>query len=153
MKERSRIWMVGRKMVKILSQVTRESLSEKVYFEGACCVIICRKNSTGKGTAGLGVLTWEHTWGAWGAARRTVCWKRTGHGSHSVACFSQIPRIIHRLQVIITGYLSFIKLFILHWSIADKQCCDGFRWTAKGLSHTYTCIHSLLNSPPIQAAT
>jgi len=46
--------MVGRKMVKILSQVTRESLSEKVYFGGGCCVIICRKNSTGKGTAGLG---------------------------------------------------------------------------------------------------
>ena len=40
-------------MVKMLSQVTRESLSEKVYLEGACCVIICRKNSTGKG---VGVL-------------------------------------------------------------------------------------------------
>ena len=45
------------------------------------------------------------------------------------------------------------KLFILNWSIADQQCCDSFSWTAKGLSHTYICIHSLLNSPPIQAAT
>ena len=26
-------------------------------------------------------------------------------------------------------------------TIADKQCCDSFRWTAKRLSHTYTCIH------------
>ena len=26
--------------------------------------------------------------------------------------------------------------------------CDSFRWTAKGLSHTYRCIHSPLNSPP-----
>ena len=31
--------------------------------------------------------------------------------------------------------------------------CDNFKWTAKGLSHTYTCIHSPPNSPPIQAAT
>ena len=31
--------------------------------------------------------------------------------------------------------------------------CDSFRWTAKGFSHTYTCIHSHQNSPPIQAAT
>ena len=23
-----------------------------------------------------------------------------------------------------------------------QQCCDGFMWTAKGLSHKYTCIHS-----------
>ena len=29
----------------------------------------------------------------------------------------------------------------------------SFRWTAKELSHTYTCIHSPLNSFPIQAAT
>ena len=26
--------------------------------------------------------------------------------------------------------------------MANQQCCDSFRWTAKGLSHTYTCIHS-----------
>ena len=30
--------------------------------------------------------------------------------------------------------------------------CIGV-WTAKGLSHTYTCIHSPPDSPPIQAAT
>ena len=30
---------------------------------------------------------------------------------------------------------------------------DSFRWTVKGLSHTYMCIHSCLNTPPIQAAT
>ena len=29
---------------------------------------------------------------------------------------------------------------------ANLQCCDSFRWTAKGLSHTYTCIHSPSNS-------
>ena len=28
-----------------------------------------------------------------------------------------------------------------------------FSWTAKGLSHPHTCIHSLPDSPPIQAAT
>ena len=31
---------------------------------------------------------------------------------------------------------------ILYWSIANEQCHDSFRWTVKGLSHTYTCIHS-----------
>ena len=44
------------------------------------------------------------------------------------------------------------KRFILYWSIADKQCCDNFRWTANGLNHIYTCIHSLPNSLPIQSA-
>ena len=29
---------------------------------------------------------------------------------------------------------------------------DGFRQTAKGLSHTYRCIHSPQNSPSAQAA-
>ena len=45
------------------------------------------------------------------------------------------------------------KLFIFYWNIAHEQCCDSFRWTAKGLSLTYTCIRSPLVSPPIQAAT
>ena len=38
------------------------------------------------------------------------------------------------------------------WPI-NKQCCDSFRQTAKELSHTYRCIYSLLNPPPIPAAT
>ena len=44
-------------------------------------------------------------------------------------------------------------LFVLYWTIANEQCCDGFRWPTNGLSHTYTGIHCPLNSPPIQAAT
>ena len=43
--------------------------------------------------------------------------------------------------------------FVSYWSLADYKCCDSFRWTAKGLSHAYTCIHAPPNSPPIQAAT
>ena len=43
--------MNGWKDTKILSQVTRESLSEKVYLERTCSAIICRKNSTGKGNS------------------------------------------------------------------------------------------------------
>ena len=45
-------------------------------------------------------------------------------------------------------YLCFFKLIffntrnILYWGIAAEQCCDGFRGTMKGLSQTYTCIHS-----------
>ena len=45
----------------------------------------------------------------------------------------------------------FFKLFILYWGTADEQCCDSFRWKAKGLSHRYS-IHSPPSSPPIQAA-
>ena len=43
------------------------------------------------------------------------------------------------------------KLLILCCRIADSQCCDGFGWTVKRLSHTYTRISSPPNSPPIQA--
>ena len=44
----------------------------------------------------------------------------------------------------------FLKLVILYWSIADEQCCDRFRWTAKGLSiyiYTYMHITILLSAP------
>ena len=29
----------------------------------------------------------------------------------------------------------------------NRQCCDSFRWTAKGLSHAYIRIHSPPDSP------
>ena len=38
-------------------------------------------------------------------------------------------------------------------SIANEQCCNSIRWTAKGLSHTYTCIYPPQEPRPIQAAT
>ena len=45
--------------------------------------------------------------------------------------------------IIISPMLCPISLtFILYWSIAGEQCCHRFRWTVKGLSHTYTWIHS-----------
>ena len=34
----------------------------------------------------------------------------------------------------------------LHVFTIDKQCCDSFRGRAKGLGHTYTCIHSSPNN-------
>ena len=39
------------------------------------------------------------------------------------------------------------QTWLSDWSdlIADYQCCDSFRWTAKRLSHTYTCILSPSN--------
>ena len=33
-------------------------------------------------------------------------------------------------------YTQFLS-FDFYWGIADWQCCDSFKWTAKGLSHTY----------------
>ena len=35
------------------------------------------------------------------------------------------------------------KLFLLHWGTANYQCCDSFRWTAKGLSRTYIQVSIL----------
>ena len=35
---------------------------------------------------------------------------------------------------------------VSYWGIASQQCCDSFRWTARELSHAYTCIHSPLFS-------
>ena len=40
------------------------------------------------------------------------------------------------------GLFMFSELFIFYWGKADQQYCDSFRRTAKGLSHTYTCIHA-----------
>lgn len=46
---------------------------------------------------------------------------------------------------------SFIKQFILHWSIADWQCCGSFQVDSKrGFKYTYTSIPSHPNSVPIQ---
>ena len=45
----------------------------------------------------------------------------------------------------------FFSVFTLYWGVVDQQCCDRFRWTVKGLSHSCTRIHSPPNSPPIQA--
>ena len=49
-------------------------------------------------------------------------------------------------------FLGFLKFFTLYYNIADYQRCDSFRCMAKGLNHVYTCIHSLPNIPPLQAA-
>ena len=45
-------------------------------------------------------------------------------------------------------FFSNFKVLILFWGIANQQCCGSFRWTAKGLSLTYTCIHSPPNPLP-----
>ena len=38
--------------------------------------------------------------------------------------------------------LSFNAKNIFYGGVASWPCCDSSRWTVKGLSHTYTCIHS-----------
>ena len=40
-----------------------------------------------------------------------------------------------------------------HSGATNISTFNGFRWTAKLLSHAYMCLHSPLNFPPIQAAT
>ena len=84
------------------------------------------------------------TWGKTGAEKCGSCW-------WSVTMLLEGDHHGHR-SVGILFFLCF-KLLILYWSIASYRCCDSFRWAAKRLSHTYACIHSPPDSPPIQAAT
>ena len=42
---------------------------------------------------------------------------------------------------------TWLKWLSTHACIADEQCCGSFRWKAKGLSYTHTCIHSPPNLP------
>ena len=48
-------------------------------------------------------------------------------------------------------FSSYLQSFLASGSFLMSQCfpsgCESFRWTAKGLSHTYTCIHSSPNYP------
>ena len=41
-------------------------------------------------------------------------------------------------------------VFNFYWSIVDLHCCVSFCYTAKWFSYTYTHIHSLLDSFPIE---
>ena len=71
-------------------------------------------------------------------------------------------------SILKNNFVNYVNLFFfsntkssLYWGIADYQYCDSFRWTVKGLSHTYTYtytytytrIHSPPSTPPIQAGT
>ena len=51
----------------------------------------------------------------------------------------------------VDGEIKLLFLNFLYWSITDWQRCDSFRWAAKGLSHTYTCIRSLPRLPSCPA--
>ena len=67
-------------------------------------------------------------------------------------CFSQgytLLILLFKWNLVLSPFLS-LPLFCVGVQPIHKQCCDNFRWTAKGLSHPYTCIRSLPNSPPIQ---
>jgi len=66
--------------------------------------------------------------------------------------YIQILYIYIYTQTHVYIYTDTLSKNFLYWSIADKQSYGSFRWTAKGLSHAYTCIYSPPNSPPIQAA-
>ena len=46
-------------------------------------------------------------------------------------------------NIIIVVFFFFLNTKnILYWGIANEPIYVNFRWTVKGLSHTYTCIHS-----------
>ena len=65
-------------------------------------------------------------------------------------CFFPLT-LIFKFCISQLTFLFCIGQFILGYR--SINFCHHFRWTVKGLSHTYTCILSYPNSPPIQAAT
>ena len=54
------------------------------------------------------------------------------------AWYSHRTQYLVTLTTLIYFFIFFNTESILYWSIGDWQCCDSFRWTVKGLSHTYT---------------
>ena len=98
------------------------------------------------------ILAWRipMDWGAWWAMvpgiaeLDTTEWLSPAQGSKPCTCIgwwllnpgppgSPEPRVF---------CLFVVKLFILYQAITDEQTVwDGFRWTVKGLSRSYTCIH------------
>ena len=95
--------------------------------------------------------------GAWRAAVHRVAkrWTWLSNWALSTHSFPLYPHMVcgYVCPILFLFFILFIRLFILYWCIANWQCSDSFKWTLKGLSHTYACIHSSPNSPPIQAAT
>ena len=101
-----------------------------LYWEGT----VCRARRHGQGVCWLCVLP-SRMWGEWRSLE--LC---DVVSLHRGICLYEIER---------RDWLTLIKVFILHWSIVDLQCCVSFRCTAKWLSYTYTYIHCFSNSFPI----
>ena len=103
---------------------------------------------------------------------------RDNHNAHPRTFFQTAPSLwcpckttrfkIHPTQQILPIQLSNYSLFCFLFNFLfcigvqpiKKQCCNSFRWTVKGLSHTYAyiciyhiciCIYSPPTSPLIQA--
>ena len=59
--------------------------------------------------------------------------------------------IIRKIFQLTQQYL-LINLFQnFYWSIVDLQCYVSFRYTAKWINYTYTCIHSFVDSFPVES--
>ena len=66
---------------------------------------------------------------------KSSCPDRLGPGPAALLCCYCAPGAGQPFVFLI------FKLFILYWGTADEQCCDSFRWTAKGLSlHTHVSV-------------
>jgi len=57
------------------------------------------------------------------------------------------PDLCSSITRLLLLFLKFIFKLILYWSVANKQCYDTFRWTAKKLSHIYTYTDFLPQTP------
>ena len=62
-------------------------------------------------------------------------------------CWLSFFLFLFVVQICIIFIFSDFKFLILYWSIADLKCCDSFRWTTRGPSHTFTL--SILPQTPL----
>ena len=88
------------------------------------------------------MYSWQRTlnpvFPASGTLLEELSWPRQSQ-FHPFSCDHRSLREMEKLRT----YFSLTFYFI-----TNKHCCDSFRWTAKGLSYTYTCIHSLPTPTP-----
>ena len=69
-----------------------------------------------------------------------------GYGNPLQCSCLENPRDRGAWKAAVSGVAQSQHDWVTH--IANQQCFDSFRWTVKGLSHTYTRIHSPPNFPP-----
>ena len=108
----------------------------------------------GQPPVGLPLSCFPLTWGLlrleqWEWQGAPTNWT-TRHGRYRRSNIIKKTQARVMLSSHVSSLWSFLFLtFYFVLGIANEQCCDSFRWRAKGFSLTWTGIHSPPNSTPI----
>ena len=95
----------------------------------------CLGNPMGRGA------WWVYSSG--GCKESDMTWLLNNSNSYVCVCVYIYIYIYLDSFPLCVGYYKILNI-VPCWRIAYEQGCDGFRWTARGLSHTHTCIHVLV---------